>query len=231
MKTDGVSEQSTKKKQPFLVEESSRVTVQHISDLMQSDYLWSCIALVAHVATEAERVGSWSEGCPCEEHQPQDILAIPKEPRRKRANQKRPVSETGCPLKCCHAPELAVGLPLEMQSAALKRRRSEFAQHLANTPPAKQSELQGSFAKAIGLLWGHLSLFVVGGKWEIIFFCPVWMDWWGDLQDGKWMNETNETMFNLILHRLMFLSALGLAQGHLNIKLAHWKQLPWLLCA
>ena len=169
MKTDGVSEQSTKKKQPFLVEESSRVTVQHISDLMQSDYLWSCIALVAHVATEAERVGSWSEGCPCEEHQPQDILAIPKEPRRKRANQKRPVSETGCPLKCCHAPELAVGLPLEMQSAALKRRRSEFAQHLANTPPAKQSELQGSFAKAIGLLWGHLSLFVVGGKWEIIF--------------------------------------------------------------
>ena len=145
------------KKQPFLVEESSKATVQHISTLMRSDYAWCCIALIAYVATEAERIGVWSEQCPCPEHQPEHHQPR-KTPKRKRQVKSKPGASTCC-LKCCRAPELAVGAPLEMQSRHLESTRAGFGQYVATAPEHKKAELQGSFTRSVGLLWGTLFVF------------------------------------------------------------------------
>ena len=121
---------------------------------MKSDYYWGCVALIASVLTEAERIGSWSEGCPCPEHQI-DTAGLPKIPGRKRRRQRQQGrTNHSCPLKCCHAPELAVGSVIGHQEMMLKMKRAQFAQYIAQVPPAKQAELHASFDKSSGLLWG-----------------------------------------------------------------------------
>lgn len=140
-----------KKQQPFLVEESSRPTIQRTNELMNSDYAWSCIALIGHIAKECDRLGIWAETCPCPEHQMPH--ADPKLPRRKRKKQVSPGASSCC-LRCCRAPELASGQALSMQAIQLDRKLSDFVESIGDAPQAKRAELSGAFSRALGRLWG-----------------------------------------------------------------------------
>ena len=143
----------SEKRQPFLVEETSRPTVASINELMSSDYAWSCIQLIATIARESDRLGVWAECCPCPEHA---VTVFPeKQPRTKRQRPYPPGAAT-CSFRCCRAPELAAGRALNLQSNHLDKRVREFNQNIADTPPQKRAELAGSFSKAIGRLWGLL---------------------------------------------------------------------------
>ena len=138
------------RRQPFLVEETSRATVQRITDLMKSDLHWSSIALVAHIAREADRLSMWAEQCPC--HPPEQNH--PKEPGRKRRSSRMDSSSKTCPLKCCRAPELAVGQALAIQGSSLESNEASFLEHVANAPVANQAELHAAYSRAAGFLWG-----------------------------------------------------------------------------
>lgn len=162
------SEDGGKKRQPFLVEESSRATVGHITELMTSDYAWSCISLVSHIASEADRLGIWAECCPCPEHATVGH-ATPKQPHRKRRNCEPP-GAASCHFKCCRAPELATGQAMAMQSGYLDKCLWEFSESLGETPPQRRVELQGAFSKALGRLWGFL--FQSTGKYAFAFLPP-----------------------------------------------------------
>lgn len=157
--------QTSSKKQPFLLEESSRATVGHIDDLMQSNYAWDSIAMIAHLAQESDRLGVWAEGCPCPEHA---IRPRPqKQPRKKRQNLQPPGAAT-CPLKCCRAADLATGRAMAMQSVCLDQRVREFTENISNASPERRVELQGTFWKAIARLWGTFA--TLESQFPMFFF-------------------------------------------------------------
>ena len=139
-----------------------------ISQLMTSDYAWSCISLVSHIASEADRFGIWAECCPCPEHATVGH-ATPKQPHRKRRNCEPP-GAASCHFKCCRAPELATGQAMAMQSGYLDKCLWEFSESLGETPPQRRVELQGAFSKALGRLWGFL--FQSTGKYAFAFLPP-----------------------------------------------------------
>lgn len=151
-----------KKRQPFLIEESSKATVGNISELMGSDYAWSCISMISHLASESDKLGVWAEQCPCPEHA-RVGPRMDKQPGRKRRNQ-QPVGAAACSLKCCRAPELATGAAMKLQAASLEKRVWEFTASISRTPPQKRAELLGSFQKAIGRLWGPFDKFRTTGN-------------------------------------------------------------------
>ena len=164
--TDGAKKRGN---QPFLVEESSRVTVQHIRELLrrgpEADYHWCCIALIAHISAEADLVGRWAEGCPewcrCNE------ATLDMQGRRLRGQKgkRRSIFQpqedndlaSRCAFRCCRAPELAAGAAMHMQEEAMHADRPSFSPYVAKAPPNKRSELQGSFVHACGRMWGSLT--------------------------------------------------------------------------
>lgn len=141
------------KKQPFLVEASSKATIAHLNELMGSDYWWSCVALIAHLTRDAELVGSWAESCPCEEHQSSKMMIV-KSPRRRRRNVAKDASAANCCFRCCRAPELATGVAMRMQAASMTSDKSSFSQYVAKAPVSSRAELQGAYEKGSGRLWG-----------------------------------------------------------------------------
>lgn len=153
-----------KTRKPFLVEESARPTIQNINELMGSDFAWSCISLISTLASESDRLGVWSECCPCPEHQFQGSY-VPKQPRRKRRKQAPPGAST-CSLRCCRAPELAAGIAMRSQAARLDARAREFLQSISQIPVNKRSELSGAFGKSLGRLWGISDI-----MWILMAFC------------------------------------------------------------
>lgn len=147
------SASTEKKRQPFLLEETSRPTVEKINELMRSDYMWCCISLVAHIAAEADKLGIWAECCPCAEHQ-MIGPAPPKVPGKKRPRFD-PNGASSCSLKCCRAPELATGRAMKLQVQSLEKCVWHFTESLGNTPQQQRVELQSALGKAMGRLYGH----------------------------------------------------------------------------
>lgn len=163
---------SKKRSQPFLVEESSRITVQNIRELLrkgpEADYHWCCIALIAHVADEADLVGRWAEGCPdwceCKEASEDMQGRRLRGPGQRRRTRFKPEQDhdlaSRCAFRCCRAPELAAGAAMRMQQEAMHADKPTFAPYVAKAPQNKRSELQGSFVHACGRMWGSLALCV-----------------------------------------------------------------------
>ena len=157
--TDGTKRAGDKVK-TFTPEESSRVTLKLISDLMASDYAWACIALIAHLSQECEGVGLWCEGCPCPEHQ---VSAPSKVPGQRRAVTVLPPGAANCPFKTCRAPELARGVAILRQEGCMNVNRALFNEYIAKAPHSYRSELHNTWTKSTSKIWGILD----SGLWEV----------------------------------------------------------------
>lgn len=173
----------SKKRTPFLLEESSRPTVANISELMSSDYAWSCISLIAHIAKESDRLGIWAESCPCPQHAWAGSAA-PKRARKRRVKM-MPPGAADCCLKCCRAPELATGQAMNMQASFLKKRFYEFTESISQTTPQKRVELLGTFGKAMGRLWGSFDARLSSSWARLMWSVGVFYGWWMWFHDGR----------------------------------------------
>lgn len=127
----------------FVAEETSRVTLKHITELMSCNYKWASIALVAQLSTESELVANWSEGCSCKDHYGQCFLSEP-------TGEGSPC----CPFKGCRAPELACGVALALQTCKVRSNRAVFNEYVSKAPEAKRSELYNTWSKGSGKIWG-----------------------------------------------------------------------------
>lgn len=142
---------------PFLVEQTSRAHLTRISEIMKSDLDWSWIRVTSLLSRECELVGKWSEGCSCHDRQVSslslpsasveaisdvtgegeelvavDSLAVPRPKRRRRSVMD--VEADACPHKCCRAPELACGKPLELLESVMKEDEVHFNQSMSLAP-------------------------------------------------------------------------------------------------
>lgn len=145
---------SEEKAKPFLLEETGKVTVQHLNDLMRCNYTWAVISLIYHIAAMSDQLGSWAEGCPCAEHQ----TFVPR--MRKMPGKKRPVvykPSSDCVYKCCRAPELAAGTAHVIQSSVMHTNKHTFLQSLYGVPESQRNELHTAFEATCGRLIGVLS--------------------------------------------------------------------------
>lgn len=139
----------------FIPEESSKVTLRLVSELMKCDYQWACIALVAELANEAEVVGNWSERCPCIQHQYSSREH--KIPGKRRKVVALPTEAVNCPYRACRAPELACGVAMSLQACRMMQYRSVFNQYVSRAPQAKQAELHSTWSKSTSRIWGALA--------------------------------------------------------------------------
>lgn len=160
--TGSCNDPNTGKPKPFMVEESSTVTLEKIIQLMGDDSAWATIAMIAHITSEAELVGNWAEGCGCPEHQasPSQALCVPEKPRgRRSAKAGGGTGGSNCCFRGCRAPELAAGRALSLQSTTMRSSDAEVIAYISLAPQHKRSDLHGSWSKARGKLWGTLSEF------------------------------------------------------------------------
>ena len=167
---------NAKKPKPFLVaEDSSKVTLEKLTELMGDSYAWASIALVAHVSSEAELIGRWSEGCGCPEHQvPSGLLGIEDVTVNRRKRKPRQFARgeqpaINCCFRGCRAPELATGCALTLQSVAMKSTQSKVLEYISRAPERNRPELHGSWSKARGQLWGNLLHFII--LYTMVVFC------------------------------------------------------------
>ena len=157
---------ATKKPKPFLVEDSSKVTLQRITELMKDSYAWASIAMVAHLSGESELIGRWSEGCGCPEHQFRESTPTAQLPaiqdKKSRTRTRHRLAPSGsaesCCFRGCRAPELATGRALNMQATIMRSSQAQVAEYISRAPEQKRSELHGSWSKARGQLWGTSAL-------------------------------------------------------------------------
>lgn len=138
-------------KKAFLLEETSKVHVQRISNLMGSDYAWASIAMVALLSGDSDALGSWAEGCPCHSLPEIDEIECLQEKRRAKAEAKQ------CKLKCCRVPELACGHGLKQVVLRLVSHKTTFTSYVAKAPPAKRTELYSSWETACSRLFGTMT--------------------------------------------------------------------------
>ena len=141
-------------KQTFLVEDGSRVHIQRIAELMQSDYDWATIAMISLLASESETIGSWAEGCMC--HCP----SIHDSPSTPEARQEAKT----CAFRCCRAPELAAGHGLERLCKKMVHNKGTFNEYVARAPQSKRSELVASWTTACSKLFGQITAKL--GYWQ-----------------------------------------------------------------
>lgn len=139
-------------RRPFMVEESSKVTLSKLNGLMRDQYKWGVIRMVATLAREAELVGNWGERCGCPDHQPPEFARM-KLPGKKRQPKVNPDGGSCC-FKGCRAPELACGLAMSLQGNEMIQNRALFNLAVSQVPQHKRAELHGSWSKASGKLWG-----------------------------------------------------------------------------
>lgn len=158
--TGSCNDPNTGKPKPFLVEESSTVTLEKITQLMCDDSAWASIAMIAHITSEAELVGNWAERCGCPEHQDSSsqTLCVSEKPRRRSAKAVGRTGSSNCCFRGCRAPELAAGRALTLQSTTMRSSDAEVIAYISLAPEHKRSELHGSWSKARGKLWGNLSV-------------------------------------------------------------------------
>lgn len=135
-------------KKAFLLEETSKVHVHRISQLMNSDYAWAVIAMVALLSGDSDALGSWAEGCPC--HPLTDIEQIVSFREKKKAK----AEAKECVFKCCRAPELACGHGLKHVVVRLVSHKALFTQYMSKAPPGKRAELNSSWESACSKLFG-----------------------------------------------------------------------------
>lgn len=145
-------DQAQDKGKSFAPEEGSKVTLRHISELMQSDFAWASIALIAHLAQECECVGTWCEACPCPHHQ---FVVEEKVPGIKRSCAALPSDAATCPFRSCRAPELACGLGMLHHSRKMSGNQTRFNEYVSRAPSAKRPELYNTWSKATSKIWGH----------------------------------------------------------------------------
>ena len=148
----------------FVAEETSRVTLKHITELMSCNYKWASIALVAQLSTESELVANWSEGCSCKDHYGQCFLSEP-------TGEGSPC----CPFKGCRAPELACGVALALQTCKVRSNRAVFNEYVSKAPEAKRSELYNTWSKGSGKIWGASVWTRIVSLWSFICEWHLWM--------------------------------------------------------
>lgn len=138
---------------PFLIEEDSKMHVLRLERLMKSDFDWSVIALVSLVSAEADLVGKWAEGCPCEEHQ--YVSGTSKKRSGQLVQVAAPNADaSSCAFKACRAPELAQGFGIKIQHRLMLSHKEEFMEFVSMAPPDKQPELAGAWTTATSKLFG-----------------------------------------------------------------------------
>lgn len=124
---------------PILLEDSSKAHVTRINGLMRSDYDWASIALISLLSTEAEIIGSWSEGCQCHDC---DTSKVAK----------------ACPFRACRAPEMAVGRSLQVLSDLVVADKGTLLRYMSKAPSHQRTELLNSWTTASSRLVGLLVL-------------------------------------------------------------------------
>ncbi len=138
-------------RRPFLVEDGSKAHIERIDQMMRSDEDWACIAMIAHIAMDAERLGQWAENCPC-----------------------HTFHDGGpCALKGCRAPELAVGVAMVRQLATMRSNSKLFPAYLAKAPPDKQAKLNASWNTACSRLFGYLLSICCHNNYLFVTLCRV----------------------------------------------------------
>ena len=133
----------------FLLEESSKVHIQRINDMMRNDYDWACVTMVAMLSSDSDALGSWAEACPCHPISVPDDVNHAEQARMKRAARQ-------CAFRCCRAPELASGQWLKYLASRLKSHQCMFVEKVARAPESKRTELQSSWQAATSKLFGYL---------------------------------------------------------------------------
>lgn len=132
---------------PFMLEDTSKAHVTRINKLMSSDLDWATIGLIALLSSESDLIGSWAEGCPCHKMQP-----TPR-PGKKRTLNKEAAA---CPLRCCRAPELAVGKGLRLLLQNMQSHRGAFNEVVSRAPEKDRAKLTSAWSTACSRLFGCL---------------------------------------------------------------------------
>ena len=144
------------------MEESARVTVQKVDDLLNSEFDWVSIEIIGRLAFESEWIGRWAEACPCRRTTRTTVRAITYNGSSRRicSSVSGNLHETDvcyrggdCPLKGCRAPELAQGVAVNLQSELMREHSYDFAEQLASLPDNQRAELLAFWSTTRSRLW------------------------------------------------------------------------------
>lgn len=171
---------------PFLVEDGSKAHLSRIAALMKSNSTWSYIGLICCISRESELIGSWCEGCPChnleiEHFDFESVVASalvgetetttvedgvttveidpPRcRPRPRKARKSFEQKEAAaCTLKCCRAPELAIGHAQSLQCQFMKLQGPLFNKLVSSADAKDRGLLSATWTATRSKLYGSSS--------------------------------------------------------------------------
>ena len=156
------------------------VTIAAVNLAVTSDSFWARLSIVCDVATEADFIGFWSEGCPCHNDSENAVIHAHAVKRRRIEHGGRGFASS-CPYRGCRAPELACGISKTLHAQAMAKHRDNSLLHYASLPQDQRVEFLEDLDSARSRLWSYLTSYV------LLSAHACWMDGWMDGWVGGWV--------------------------------------------